>query len=79
MRGERAIFLHCGFMVYRAMDQPTLVERTGSALVYRVDRSNRLDAWSVSKPSTLPLTSRSTFSPSKTSRVSAPGPALSST
>ena len=70
MRGERAIFLHCGFLVYRAMDQPTLVERTGSALVYSVDRSNRLDAWSISKPSTLPLTSRSTFSPSKTSRVS---------
>ena len=79
MRGERAIFLHCGFLVYRAMDQPTLVGHTGGGLVSSADRSNRLDAWSISKPSTLPLTSRSTFSPSKTSRVSAPGPALSST
>ena len=40
MRGGNPIFLHCGFLVYRAMEQPTLVERTGSALVSKVDRSS---------------------------------------
>ena len=59
--------------------QLTLVERTGSDSVSSAERSNRFDAWSMSKPSTLPAASRSTFSPSETSRVSAPGPALNST
>ena len=59
-RSSSAFATVFGFLVYRAIDQPTLVERTGSASVSRVDRSNRLDAWSMSKPSTLPLTSAQT-------------------
>ena len=79
MRGLRFFCLSQSPLVLLFMDQPTLAERTGNSSVSSVDRSKRLDAWSMSKPSTLLAAPRSTFSPSETSHVSAPGPALSST
>ena len=42
---------------------PALIERSGSASASSVDRSSRRDAWSMSKPTTPPAASRSTFSP----------------
>src|SRR6202008_89674 len=45
----------------------------GSAIVSILERSSLLDAWSISKPTTSPLASRSTLRPSTISRVSVPG------
>jgi hypothetical protein len=47
-----------------ATDYAAVVVRTGHATVSSVERSNRLEARSISKPTTCPWSSRSTTSPS---------------
>jgi hypothetical protein len=58
--------------------QAARVVLSGKATVSTVERSSRVEAWSISNPTTSPVASKSTFNPSATSRTSAPGCALSS-
>src|SRR5215212_8452779 len=58
--------------------QATRVVVSGRATVSRVDKSSLRDAWSISRPTTVPASSKSTLTPGAISRVSRPGVDLSS-